>query len=437
MLLPNPFTPNAPMVPQYFAGRIEEVVKIQAALNQTRHSKSQHILLTGERGIGKTSLALYARYIAESPNTVLDTDFKYATAYYTVERDQTLVDVCRGLTSRLLSSIDQSLARVCVDKLKNLKLHFAVNVPGIGELKVDPEKPPEVKARLYADFEKAIEEAWDQIKGEYNGILLILDEIHNLRSFDGAGSFFKVVSEAWAVDGYRNVMFAVIGLPNVPVEISKDDPSAPRVFSYVELQRMTNGECLDILHRCTESAGKKIEADAAQSIATWSGGFPYFLHQLGYDAFEKDNDGVIGTEDVSMGLRASLVQFERMFFGELYKSIEGQQKQKIVDFLANSYANPRAAGELSKTLKIKNVHQYLKPLEKDGIVEKFKSGYRLSSELLSVYVFARTTADSPATGSFESVTKYPSSTRDSEPSPDPAGLKKNIKSETGEKGPRK
>jgi AAA ATPase domain len=408
MLPSNPFTPNAPMVPQYFAGRIEEIVKIQAALNQTRHGKSQHILLTGERGIGKTSLALYARYMAANPNILPEADFKYATAYYTVERGQTLVDVCRGLTSRQLSSIDQSLARVCVEKLKSLKLHFAVSVPGIGEIKVDPERPPELKARLYADFEKAIEEAWDQIKTEYNGILLVVDEIHNLKTFDGAGSFFKVVSEAWAVDGYRNAMFAIIGLPNVPVEISKDDPSAPRIFSYVELKRMTREECLDILHRCTKSAGKSIETRAAESIATWSGGFPYFLHQLGYDAFEKDQDGVITAEDVSMGLRASLVQFERMFFGQLYKSIEGQQKQKIVDSLATAYSNPVTAGELSRTLKIKNVHQYLKPLEKEGIVEKFKSGYRLTSELLSVYVFARTGVDS-APGSFDSVTKYPSS----------------------------
>ena len=50
----NPFTPNSPIDPQYFAGRLDEVYKVQAALNQTRHGKTQHILLTGERGIGKT-----------------------------------------------------------------------------------------------------------------------------------------------------------------------------------------------------------------------------------------------------------------------------------------------------------------------------------------------------------------------------------------------
>jgi len=406
------------MLPEYFAGRIGEVMKIQSALNQTRHGNTQHILLTGERGIGKTSLAIYARYIAQTPNPVLKSDFKYATAYYTVERDQSLVDVCRGLTSKLLSSVEQGLAKACLEKLKHLKLHFSINVPGIAEIKVDPDKSVEVKARLYADFEKAIEEAWDHIKGEYNGILLIVDELHNLKTFEGAGSFFKVVSEAWAVDGYRNAMLAAIGLPNVPADISKDDPSAPRIFSYVELKRMTTQECLDILHKCIAQSGKRIDENAARKIATLSGGFPYFLHQLGYDAFDKDRDDIITEEDVHIGLRSSLVQFERMFFGEIYKSIEGKQKQKIVDALAVAYANPKTALELGKALRIQNVHQYLKPLEKDGIVDRVKSRYRLSSELLSVYVQARTSANADKSP-FETVTKYPGDTMDLEPSPDP------------------
>src|SRR5271155_1324058 len=91
---PNPFTPNSPIDPQFFAGRSDEVFKVQAALNQTRHGNTQHILLTGERGIGKTSLAIFARYMAQEPNIILGTDFRFATAYYTVERGQSLIDVC-------------------------------------------------------------------------------------------------------------------------------------------------------------------------------------------------------------------------------------------------------------------------------------------------------------------------------------------------------
>lgn len=424
---PNPFTPNSPIDPRYFAGRLAEVIKVQAALNQTRHGKTQHILLTGERGIGKTSLAIYTRYIAQSPNEILKTDFNFATAYYTVERGQTLIDVCKGLTSKLLAQVEQGLAASCMEKLKKLNLHFGVHVPGIGEIKVDPVKAsPEAKARLYADFEKAIEEAWDELKTTHNGILLIVDEIHNLDTFEGAGSFFKVVSEAWAIDGYRNAMFAVIGLPEVPIKITEDDASAPRVFSYVELKRMTAEEGLGIVNSCIADSGKSIQSAAALQIANWSGGIPYFLHQLAYDSFEQDGDGVITGDDAAQGLMASLVQFERMSFGDLYRSVEGTQKQKIVDELSRAFASPRTAKDLGKVLKIKNVHQYLVSLDKAGIVEKNKSRYRLSSELLSIYVQLRTSA---AINRTDATSKYPSPELEFEPSEDPSKSRKALRAE--------
>lgn len=382
----NPFTPNQPINPQYFAGRLQEVERVNAALNQTRHGKTQHVLLTGERGIGKTSLAFYERFVAEQPNEILKTDFHFAAAYYTVERGQSLADVCRGLVSKLLASVDLGIAQLCLEKLKRLTLHFSIHVPGVGEINVAPARAEDVRTRLYADFEKAIEEAWDELKSTHNGILLIIDELHNLNSFDGVGSFFKVVSEAWAADGYRQAMFTVIGLPQISTNISEDDRSAPRVFSYVELTRMTEEESLVILRKCLSDTGKRIEDDAARLIAFRSGGFPYFLHQLGYDAFEVDSDGVINTLDVNLGLIKSLVQFDRMFFGKMYKSIEGKQKQKIVDELANAFNAPRTAVELERKLRIKNIHQYLKPLESEGIVEKLHAGFRLSTDLLAIYV---------------------------------------------------
>jgi DNA polymerase III delta prime subunit len=382
----NPFNPNQPIDPHYFQGRMSEVKKTLTALVQTRNDKTQHILMTGERGIGKTSLAIYARYLAMEPNNTLKTDFHFATAYYTVERGQSLADVCEGLTSKLLESVGQNIAEKCFEKLKSLKLHFGVHVPGIGQICVDADREKHAKTRLYGDFEKAVRESWETIKETHNGILLIIDEIHNLESFDGVGAFFKVVSEAWAVDGYRNAMFAVIGLPKISADISKDDPSAPRIFTYVELARMTKEESLAVIRRCLSETSKTIDDDAANWLAKTTGGYPFFLHQVAFDSFDVDTDGKIDMEDVGAGVLRSLIQFERMVFGKLYKSVEGKQKQKIVDALAEHFDTPQSAAALEKLLKIQNIHQYLRPLEKDGIVEKVSSRFRLSSELLSIYV---------------------------------------------------
>jgi Cdc6-like AAA superfamily ATPase len=157
----SPFNPNQPIDPDYFEGRMDEVKKAISALIQTRSSKTQHLLITGERGIGKTSLAMYTRHVAVKPNDILKTDFKFATAYYTVERGQTLTDVCQGLTSKLLENIDRGVTQKCFEKLKTLKLHFGVRVPGIGEISVEPGQEKQAQKRLYGDFERAAREAWD------------------------------------------------------------------------------------------------------------------------------------------------------------------------------------------------------------------------------------------------------------------------------------
>jgi len=43
---------------------------------------------------------------------------------------------CRGLTAKLLDDVERDLASTCLEKLKKLNLHFAIRVPGIGEISV-------------------------------------------------------------------------------------------------------------------------------------------------------------------------------------------------------------------------------------------------------------------------------------------------------------
>ncbi|MFZ3331820.1 MAG: hypothetical protein WA197_14385 [Candidatus Acidiferrales bacterium] len=84
---------------------------------------------------------------------------------------------------------------------------------------------------------------------------------------------------------------------------------------------MTDEESIAVLKRCLSETSKTMTDDAALYLAQSSGGVPYFLHQLGYDAIQVDDDGVIDKKDANLGLITSLIQFERMFFGKMYKSV--------------------------------------------------------------------------------------------------------------------
>jgi Cdc6-like AAA superfamily ATPase len=60
----NPFVPNGIAFPVMFTGRHDEICAIEQALFQAKNSNPQHILISGERGIGKSSLLYYADLIA-------------------------------------------------------------------------------------------------------------------------------------------------------------------------------------------------------------------------------------------------------------------------------------------------------------------------------------------------------------------------------------
>src|SRR5688572_18499872 len=61
----NPFQPNRPVHPAMFVGRGRELDRLEDHLAQAKAGNASAFLLTGERGIGKSSLLLYAQAVAQ------------------------------------------------------------------------------------------------------------------------------------------------------------------------------------------------------------------------------------------------------------------------------------------------------------------------------------------------------------------------------------
>jgi len=73
----NPFKPNSPVNPGMFVGRIKEVETLERALLQTRVGSPNHFMITGERGIGKTSLLLYLNFLSTGKITLNGDKFNF------------------------------------------------------------------------------------------------------------------------------------------------------------------------------------------------------------------------------------------------------------------------------------------------------------------------------------------------------------------------
>lgn len=106
----NPFKPGSIVTPGMFAGRLDEVIALEKSLFQTKHDNGQHFWLSGERGIGKSSLLYFLQMVGtgevesvscgkfnflalnielEPTNTYLDIISKVGSEYKRVLREET------------------------------------------------------------------------------------------------------------------------------------------------------------------------------------------------------------------------------------------------------------------------------------------------------------------------------------------------------------
>ena len=60
----NPFQPNSPVPSGMFAGRYDEILELEKGVFQTKNGHPSHHLITGERGIGKSSLLMYLKHVS-------------------------------------------------------------------------------------------------------------------------------------------------------------------------------------------------------------------------------------------------------------------------------------------------------------------------------------------------------------------------------------
>jgi hypothetical protein len=71
-----------------------------------------------------------------------------------------------------------------------------------------------------------------------DGILIVIDEVHNLKNLDGAAQILRSISTTLDVSRLGKISFIVIGYPEGMERFFKGDTSARRHFDIIELAVM-------------------------------------------------------------------------------------------------------------------------------------------------------------------------------------------------------
>ncbi|MGI9371816.1 MAG: hypothetical protein ACR2OJ_04920 [Hyphomicrobiales bacterium] len=306
----NPFKPNSPVSPGMFAGRIIEIKAMEKGLFQTKHGQPVNFLVTGERGIGKSSLINVIDPTATGDIKISgDSVLNFLTVNVQISKNTTLASLIKLIEQNLYRKIGQ------IEKIKAFLeeiWEFASRIK-IMDSGISSSQPISDLDLLLDNFTYSLSKTCLRVtnpgKGETqrDGIVFFIDEADNACEDLHIGYFFKAVTEQLQRCGCNNVMFVVAGLPEVIEKLKNSHESSLRVFSHLKVRELTPDERRYVIDRGIEVGNEKnqeeitITGEAKNYISTLSEGYPHFIQQFAYSAFEFNDDGEISAEDASHG----------------------------------------------------------------------------------------------------------------------------------------
>jgi len=271
------FTPSAPIaVAEMFAGRQRQAARIIDAIGE----RGKHVVMYGERGVGKSSMAQIIPFFMPSRNQ------KVRHIRVQCFPGDNFSKIAKRIFSRMYFDADYGEG----------KRAYSVVEFYPGEVTID-------------DFLQEMV----QFK-EHEIPIIVIDEFNEVDDEDTSivvSNLIKSLS-----DEASNVTIVVVGVANSLLDLMERHESIERCTEQVNMPRMSPDERREVIEKRLSKLGMAIEDDAKWTIINLSRGLPAYVHSLGkhavYSAIEDlrskvtMNDVNKAIEEVITGLQETL-----------------------------------------------------------------------------------------------------------------------------------
>lgn len=352
MVLVNPFKPYFPVPHGLFVGRIREIDRLEAHLLQTRAGHPSNFMVTGERGIGKSSLLLYTRFVAEGGIPIEGERLNFLVVDTDLDSNTTPFGLIKKIELGLRYELAKSEpARECWKKIWEFVQRIEVQGMSLrsgAEDKSDEGELEEFSYSLAATCDRvcgtcAVDE---DLEGGYDGILILIDEADNASPSLNLGTFLKLLGERLQKRGINRIMFGLAGLTQLRDVLRNSHPSSLRILEELFLDRLSNREVMQVVDMCLAEANEgadtplTISQKAQELLVFLAEGYPHFIQQFGYSAFEANTDSVIDLDDVrqsALNPRGALEQIgDRYYRDDFYNKIQKDSYRQVLRIMADN-----------------------------------------------------------------------------------------------------
>ncbi len=382
----NPFKPNSPVYTGLFSGRIDEITRIDDLLYQTKHNNPSHILILGERGIGKTSLLLVAKHLSQG-NIEFEEKYNFLTIQFSINSNTKIIDLAKRINSHIKRVLDENQGGIAfLSKTWDFISKFEVaNIRYKSYRNINCGDEELIDKTIYSivDTVKAITEdtAMSELglRQKKDGIVILIDEVDSASKDLNLGAFLKILSETLVQENAEKVLIILSGLPIIRDILKESHESSLRLFEELKLDVLSNDDIKQVIFKGLQEAKNQgcdvtINDEALDSICTYSEGYPHFIQQIGYSAFDYNVDNIIDKDDVAKSMFTSGGAIEkigdRYYRDMFYNQIKEDSYRQILKIMAQKSTSWISKSEIKTLFKGKEttLNNGLRALRKRNII---------------------------------------------------------------------
>ena len=344
----NPFSPGAGSPPPELAGRdgiLEQARVLLGRVLAKRPEKS--LLLTGLRGVGKTVLLNEIERMAQASG--------YRTILIEAHEGKSLAVLLAPQLRRLLFDLDRiagagDKVRRGIAVLKSFVGAIKIKVGEIDiSLDIEPEPGTADSGDLETDLPSLFMAVGEATQERGVAVALLIDE---LQYFSSQELSALIMAMHKMQQRQLPLLLIAAGLPILPGLMGESKSYAERLFSFPDIGPLPEPDATKALQDPVRQAGEAFDPAALAEIFRLTRGYPYFLQEWGYQAWNHATASPISLAVVRQTSALVAQRLDENFFRVRFDRLTPREK-KYLRAMAELGPGPHRTGDVADKLGVK------------------------------------------------------------------------------------
>ena len=345
----NPFSPGAGAPPPELAGRdgvLEQAEVLFARIRQKRPEKS--LIMTGLRGVGKTVLLNEMDRMAREAG--------YRTVFIEASEQKPLAVLLVPQLRSLLYALDRvagtgNKVRRGLAVLKSFVGAIKVSFRDVElGLDIEPEKGTADSGDLEVDLPSLFIAIGEAAGERQSAVAIFIDEI---QFFSKAELNALIMAMHKMQQRQLPLVLVGAGLPILPGLAGDAKSYAERLFSFPDIGPLQEEDAAKALQDPVMDEGVAFEVEALEEIFQLTKGYPYFLQEWGYQAWNQAESSPITLQLVHETTKQVIARLDENFFRVRFDRLTDGEK-KYLRAMAELGQGPYRTTDITEKLGVES-----------------------------------------------------------------------------------